>query len=286
MSAAIGIIPPERCFPRKFHAYGVERDEAMLKVWETLADRGKALARKLDDRLDELRELGFRGAAEFMSMERGRLRAGTSDAELMQGKMDELQTTIEQVAGLAEVLKSFKDLAAERRTEISELLKSYRPEAGQMSEERQSVQRVVDLLGRIDDDWPPPGAGNLRTYLRRLQAFAEQSHAGRLRMRLAQIVGLPVISTSTLLDTDDVADIEEQWPVLWDEFARACDREANAPRQPTFRRAAAGAGRRDTGMDNTSSRETFRSSRRSRLTRACAPAISESLSVRWQCGDR
>lgn len=198
-----------------------ERDEATLKVWETLAEQGKALALTIDDRLDELRELGFMSTAEFISTERSRLRAGIADAEQMQGKMTELETTIEQIAGLADILKAFKELAAERRTEISELLQSYRPEAGHISEERESVERVVDLLRRIEDDWPPPGAEDLRTYLRRLQKFAEQSHADRLRIRLAQVVGLPVISKDIVLDVDDVAEIEDSWAQLSAGFAEA-----------------------------------------------------------------
>ena len=188
---------------------GVERDEATLKVWEVLAEHGKALARTIDDRLEELRELGFRNTAEYISAERSRLRAGIADGEQMHGKMGELETTIEQIGGLTDVLKAFKELAAERRTEISELLQSYRPEAGHISEERESVERVVDLLRRIDDDWPSPGAEDFRTYLRRLRGFAEQSHAERLRMRLAQVVGLPVISKNIVLDLDDVAEIED-----------------------------------------------------------------------------
>jgi hypothetical protein len=139
----------------------------------------------------------------------------------MRAKIEELEITLNQVGDLSEILKAFKELAAERRTEVSELLQSYRPEAGNVSEERESIERVVELLRRIEDDWPLPGAEDLRTYLRRLREFAEQSHADRLRMRLAQIFGLSVISKDIVLDPDDVVEIQDNWPLLSKDFAEA-----------------------------------------------------------------
>jgi len=202
--------------------YGVEHDEAALKMWETLAERGKELGRAIDERIEELRSMGLESAADFLSIERARLKAAISDIDQMLAKMDEIRTTDDQFEGLAEALKEFKELAADRGVAISDLLETYRPEARRIPDEQGLVEHTTNLLRSIEDPWPASGSEDLREYLRRLRAFAEQSHADRLRGRLAEVVGLSLISKGVVLDKDDVAEIEEGWPKLSQEFAGAC----------------------------------------------------------------
>ena len=201
---------------------GVEHDEASLKAWETLADRGADLGRKIEARIGEFREIGLRTVAEFLASERSRLKAGVSDVEQMRVRMEQLQSTLEEVSSLADVIQRLKDMAAERAMDISDLLETFRPEVGRMAEETRSLEDLLNLLGGNEDDWPPPSDEDLRKYVRRLRVFAEESRADRLRSRLSQAIGLPVIAKQIVLDPNDVTEIEEQWPDLILDFADSC----------------------------------------------------------------
>lgn len=201
---------------------GVEKDEAQLRAWETISEEGRELGRTIEARLEELEDLGFAGVKEFMTAERGRIRAGLSDPELMQSKMLDLQGAIDQVADLVRDLGELRDLAADRNTEISQLLHTYRPEAGRISDDFEAVEKVLKMLGDIQDEWPSPVEEDLRSYLRRLEEFGKQSHAERLRSRLIEIMQIPLVSKEILLADEDVTQVEENWPKLEAGFSQAC----------------------------------------------------------------
>lgn len=200
---------------------GVERDEASLKAWEKLAERGKEVRGSIEERLQALKEAGLRATADFLAMERHRLRAAVSDLDQMEVRLPELENTTEQLLGIVEAVTAFSALAQAKGIDVSRMFDSFHPEPGRILEDRAFIERTVDLIRQIQDDWPLPLSEDLREYLRNLQRFAEESHAERIRGRLSQITGVSIPAKSIVLDGDDLTLIEDAWPHVAEDFTSA-----------------------------------------------------------------
>ena len=70
--------------------------------------------------------------------------------------------------------------------------RTIRPRSGRISEEREAIDHVVDLLGRIEDEWPSPGGEDLRSYLERLEKLQAslEDRLMRIHIRRAKLLGL------------------------------------------------------------------------------------------------
>jgi hypothetical protein len=201
---------------------GVERDEASLRAWEAVADQGRPLAGAIDSLSKDLRRSGLARTAEFLSQERGRLRASLNDADVLQSKIEELHRTVEDLGQMCATLSELKTLTHDRGVEISPLFQRFQPSAGRMSEERELFRRVVELIGPVQGNVPAPVGDDLRTYAGRLIEFGEKTRTGRLRLRVSRALGLPSISEEIVLDSDDVDTIETACPKLNERFIKSC----------------------------------------------------------------
>jgi hypothetical protein len=201
---------------------GVERDEAGLKAWETVTEKAKAITTTIGQRNEELRKLGLTAAAEFLSRERGRLKTATDDPITMQTKLEDFQKTLDNLGELADVLRSMKEVMSERGIEITHLLQRFRPTAGHIQEDAEYFRHLVERIRPIDGKLPVPLDDDLQKYARSLVAFAEETHSGRLRVRLQQALAIPVVPKDIILDETDITVIEELWPKLSEEFCRSC----------------------------------------------------------------